>query len=102
MGNVGLLSSQLILAAFSFPWGALLWTIGLIAFGVGTWKAKALPRYVGLALILLEPGSILTGLALSPIAPLHERGGYSAGVEKGLVLAFMAAGLCSRYDEEYP
>src|SRR4051812_46382074 len=38
----------------------------------------------------LEPGSILTGLALSPIAPLHDRGAYSAGIEKGLALALIA------------
>lgn len=96
LGNVGLLAGQPILAAFGFPWGALLWMVGLIAFGIGTLKAKALPRYVGVALILLEPGSILTGLALSPISLLHDRGACSAGVEKGLALIFIALGLRSQ------
>lgn len=94
-GNIGLLTDQPMLSVLAFPWGAVLWAVGLIVFGLGTWKAGKLPKYVALALILLEPGSILTGLVLSPIAPLHDRGGYSAGVEKGLALAFIAYGLRS-------
>lgn len=95
LGNVGVLINQPILAALGFPWGAIIWMIGLIFFGIATWKAKMLPAYVGLSLILLEPGSILTGLALSPISPLHDRGGYSAGVEKGLALMLIGFGLRS-------
>jgi hypothetical protein len=95
LGNVGLLASQPLLAKFSFPWGALLWTVGLILFGVATWKAKILPAYAGFALILLEPASILTGLLLAPIAPLHERGAYSGAVEKGVVLAVIGLALRS-------
>src|SRR5262249_55723091 len=101
LGNVGLLTDYALLATLSFPWGALLWAGALIMFGVSTWKAKALPRYVGLALILLEPGSILTGLALSPIAPLHDRGAYTAGVEKGMALAVLAIGLRTRSRASY-
>jgi hypothetical protein len=95
LGNVGVTTGQTLLAVFGFPWGAVLWTLGLILFGIGTWQARLLPRYVALALILLEPGSILTGLALSPVAPLHDRGAYSAGIEKGLALALIACGLRS-------
>jgi hypothetical protein len=93
LGNVGLLADQPLLATFSFPWGALLWCLGMIVFGVGTWRTAALPRAVAVAIILLEPVSILTGLALSPIAPLHDRGAYSAGVEKGAAVAVVALGL---------
>ena len=93
LGNVGLVTDQPLLAAMSFPWGALMWTVALVVFGAGTWRAGVVPWYVGLALALLEPGSIVTGLLLSPIAPLHERGGYSAGVEKGLAVAVIAIGL---------
>ena len=91
-GNVGMLTDQPALAKLGFPWGAAVWTIGLILFGIATLKAGVFPRYVGIAIILLEPGSILTGLALSPIAPLHDRGAYSAGVEKGLVMALVSCG----------
>jgi hypothetical protein len=93
LGNVGVSLEQRTLAVLGFPWGAVLWTVGLIGFGVGTWLAKVLPRYVALTLILLEPGSILTGVLLAPVAPLHPRGGYSAGVEKGLCLALIGMGL---------
>jgi hypothetical protein len=93
LGNIGVSLEQRTLATLGFPWGAVLWTVGLVGFGIGTWQAKVLPRYVALTLILLEPGSILTGVLLVPVAPLHPRGGYSAGVEKGLCLAIMGMGL---------
>jgi hypothetical protein len=93
LGNVGVLTNFPWLAKFGFPWGALLWMAGLIVFGFGTWTTGTAPWYVGLALILLEPGSLLTGLALAPLAPLHDRGAYSAGVEKGFALAVVAFAL---------
>jgi hypothetical protein len=93
LGNLGVSFQQRVLATLGFPWGAALWTVGLIAFGIGTWQAKILPRYVALTLILLEPGSILTGLLLAPVAPLHSRGAYSAGVEKGICLALIGMGM---------
>ena len=93
LGNLGLLIDAPMLAVLSFPFGALLWIVTMLVFGVATWKTKVLPWYVGLALILFEPLSIATGLALSPIAPLHDRGGYSAGVEKGVAIAVIAVGM---------
>ena len=69
------------------------WMAGLIVFGIDTWIVKVLPWYVGPALILLESGALLTGLALAPVAPLHDRGAYSAGIEKGFVLAVVALAL---------
>jgi FtsH-binding integral membrane protein len=93
LGNVGVLINQAVLATFGFPWGAILWMLGLGVFGIATLMAKTLPLYVGISIILLEPGSLLTGLALSPIAPLYDRGAYSAGIEKGLVLALVALGM---------
>lgn len=93
LGNVGMLMNIPWLAKLGFPIGAVLWMAGLIAFGIATWITKTVPWYVGLSLILLEPGSLLTGIALSPIAPLHDRGAYSAGVEKGLALAIVAFAL---------
>lgn len=91
-GNAGLVTGHPALAVLAFPWGALLWTAGMLLFGAATWQAAVFPRAVALTIMLLEPGSLLTGLALSPIAPLHERGAYSAGVEKGAALAVVAFG----------
>lgn len=93
VGNMGAYAAQPTLAALGFPLGAILWTLGLIAFGVATLKLRMLPPYVGVTLILLEPGSILTGLALAPVAPLRDHGAYSAGVEKGLAMAIVGIGL---------
>ncbi|GAA4467225.1 hypothetical protein GCM10023189_50510 [Nibrella saemangeumensis] len=93
--NVGLLINQPLLATFSFPVGPMLWIAALIAYGVVTLKGRVLPRYVGWTLILLEPVSLLCGLALSTVAPLADRGAYSAGVEKGLALLLIAWGVRS-------
>ena len=93
LGNIGIQTEQKSLSALGFPGGAILWTVGLILFGAGTIKAKVVPRYVGWVLIFLEPGSILCGLALSPIAPLLDRGAYSAGIEKGAAVAVLGFAL---------
>jgi hypothetical protein len=91
-GSIGIQAEQPALAALGFPGGAVIWAAGLMVFGVATLRAAVFPRFVGIALLLLEPGSILTGLALAPISPLHDRGSYSAGVEKGLALALVSYG----------
>jgi hypothetical protein len=93
LGNVGVMLNNSLLSTMGFPGGAIVFALGLIAFGIATWRARVFPRYVALALILWEPGSIATGLLLAPISPLHDRGAYSAGVWKGLATALIAAGL---------
>jgi hypothetical protein len=90
VGNIGLIAGIPALEIFSAPMGILLWTVGLIFFGVGTIQAGVLPRYTGVVLMLLEPFSVLTGLALSPIAPINDRGAYTGAVEKGVALALIA------------
>ncbi len=96
VGNVGVLFEIPSLALFAFPWGAILWTLAMIPFGIGTARAGVFPRFVGISLALLEPGSMLTGLLLAPIAPLQSRGCYSGGVEKGLVMAVVSMGFLAR------
>ena len=93
LGNLGLVFNMPLLAKLGFPAGALLFMVVLMAFGVGTWRAKVLPRYAAVALILWEPGSIATGLLLAPISPLHERGTYSAGVWKGVAIGIVSMAL---------
>ncbi len=93
VGQAGVVLDVAALKVLGFPLGALLWLAALIPFGVATARAGVVPRRVGVALALLEPGSILTGLALAPIAGLADRGGYSGALEKGLVLALLAVGL---------
>ena len=93
VGNIGLIAGIPALEIFSAPWGILLWTVGLIFFGIGTIQAGVLPRYTGVVLMLLEPGSVLTGLALSPIAPIHDRGAYTGAVAKGIAMALIATAM---------
>jgi hypothetical protein len=93
LGNLGIVFDLHALSKLGFPGGAIIWTAGLIAYGVVTWRARVLPWYAALGLVLWEPGSIATGLLLSPIAPLLDRGAYSAGLEKGLATAVIAFGL---------
>lgn len=92
-GNVGLVTDQPVLAIFTVPWGALLWAAALVVFGIGTRKAAVLPGYAGVALMLLEPCSMLSGLALSPISPIHDRGAYSGALVKGFLVALVSAAL---------
>jgi hypothetical protein len=92
-GSIGLQLNIQSLAFLGFPGGAIVWIVGMFVFGLGLLKADVLPKYVGWAIILFEPGSMLAGMALSPIAPLLDRGAYSAGVEKGLAIAIVAWGL---------
>ena len=93
LGQVGVVLDVAALKVLGFPLGALLWLAALVPFGVATVRARVVPRRAGIALALLEIGSILTGVVLAPVAGLAERGAYSGALEKGLVLALLAAGL---------
>lgn len=92
-GNAGIVFHIAALRALGFPGGALLWLLVMVPAGVATYRAGVLPRRVGVLLALLEPLSIATGLALSPIAGLYDSGNYSGGIEKGLVVLLVARAL---------
>jgi hypothetical protein len=93
IGQVSLVIGLDFLTVLAFPAGVIAWLVAMIPFGVATAKARILPRRVGVALVLLEPGSILAGVALSPIAGLHDRGNFSGGLEKGLIVLMLAMAL---------
>jgi hypothetical protein len=97
-GFTGLVLGVDALALLGFPLGALLWLVAMVPFGIATARAGVVPRGVGIALALLEPGSILAGVALSPLAGLHDRGNFSGGLEKGLVVLLLAAALGAAAD----
>ena len=92
-GTLGVLLDIDALKVLGFPLGAVLWVAAMLPFGVATVRAGVVPAYAGVALALLEPASLLTGIVLSPIAGLHDRGSYSAGLEKGLVTLLVARAL---------
>lgn len=95
LGNVGTVLGIGALEVLGFPLGAMLWLLAMVPAGVATYRAGVLPRRVGVLMALLEPLSIATGVALSPIAGLHDRGNYSGALEKGLVLLLIALALRS-------
>jgi hypothetical protein len=90
---LGLVSNTPELVGFTAVVGIMAWIVGLLVYGIATWKTGVLPWWSAVAIILFEPGSVAFGLALSPIAPIHDRGAYSAGIEKGIALAVVGLGL---------
>lgn len=85
----------------AFPLGPLGWIGGMIAFGVATARAGVLPRRDAWLLALSQPLSMITSLALSPIAPVAERGAFSGVVAHGIVLLVLATSL-RRVDQPGP
>ena len=94
LGGIGNVAHNALLEHLGFPTGPVLWTVGLIVYGIATWRLRIFPRYVAWMLILFEPASILTGVALSPIAPLHDSGSYTGGIEKAVAVPIL--GLATR------
>lgn len=90
------------LAWLGFPLGALLWFVGLVMFGGAVRGAKVLPPYVGTAIAALEPASVVTGLAFSPLVGLSDHGAYSGALPKGVVLLLVARALSSLIDRGRP
>lgn len=80
---------------FAFPLGALIVMGGLMAFGIGTARAGVFPRRVGVAIAASQLLTMATGVALSPLVPLHDYGSYSGGLAHGAVLLVLAASLRS-------
>jgi hypothetical protein len=70
------------------------WVAGMLLLGVATVRARVAPAWVGAALILAEPATVLAALALSPWVPLHDEGSYSGAVANGM--AFLALGIALR------
>lgn len=89
LGGIGNVSHNALLEHLGFPTGPVLWTVGLIGYGIASWRIRIFPRYVAWTLILFEPASILTGIALSPIVPLHDSGSYTGGIEKAVAVLIL-------------
>ena len=86
VGQAGVVLGIDTLAGLAFPLGAGLFGLGLLGAGVATYRAGLVPRRYGVLLALLEVLSVLNGVLLSPLAGLHDRGSYSGGIAKGVVL----------------
>ena len=95
-GNIGLLTNTPVLIFFTVPWGILGWSIALLAYGVAVWRARLYPWWMALAIMLLEPLSVIGGLLLAPLSPIHDRGTYSGALAKGLAMLAIAGALRHR------
>ena len=93
LGNAGVVLDVETLKTLGFPGGAMLWLVAMVPAGIATYRAGVLPRRVGVLMAALEPLSIVTGLALSPIAGLYDSGNYSGCLEKGIVVILIARSL---------
>ena len=94
LGQVGVVLDIDALAGLAFPLGAMLFALGLVGAGVATYGAGLVPKRYGVLLAVLEVLSVLNGILLSPIAGLHDRGSYSGGIAKGVVLLLIMRAAC--------
>lgn len=95
-GNIGVITDNDALKTLGFPIGPIVWIAAMVAYGASTIRAGVFPQRIGWAIVLLEPLSIVTGVVLSPIAGLYDRGNFSGAVEKGVVLWIIATALADR------
>lgn len=51
-----------VLSWLVLPVGGLLLFLGLVLFGVGTWRARVLPRWCGAAMVMVLPFTLLTSV----------------------------------------
>ncbi|TMR98946.1 hypothetical protein [Nonomuraea basaltis] len=86
VGNIGVLLGSEATVAISFPVGPGLFSLGLLLFGIATFRAGVLPRWAGAALVLSQPLAIGIGLALVWHVPVHPHGSYTGGLGHGLVV----------------
>lgn len=108
VGQVGVVLGVDALAGLAFPLGAMLFAVGLVCAGIATYRAGLVPKRYGVLLAALEVLSVLNGILLSPLAGLHDRGSYSGGIAKGVVLLLVMRAACraataeqtSRYPQE--
>jgi hypothetical protein len=99
LGQAGVVLGIDALAGLAFPLGAMLFAVGLVGAGVATYRAGLVPKRYGVLLAGLEVLSVLNGILLSPIAGLHDRGSYSGGIAKGVVLLLVMRAACRAAQE---
>jgi hypothetical protein len=93
VGNLGVLLGNDAMVAIAFPVGPGLFSLGLLLFGVATFRAGVLPRYAGVALAMSQPMAIAVGLSLTWHVPVHPHGSYTGGIGHGLAVLALALAL---------
>ncbi len=77
--------------------GVVGWTVGMLILGYATVRARVVPAQAGVALMLAEPATVVTALALSPWVPLQSEGSYSGAIANGI--AFLMLGIAIRSEQ---
>ncbi|GAA2893100.1 hypothetical protein GCM10010517_57630 [Streptosporangium fragile] len=93
VGNVGVLLGSQAMVAVSFPIGPGLFSLGMLLFGIATFRAGILPRYAGVMLVLAQPLTIGIGVALSWHVPVHPHGSFTGGLGHGITVLMLAIAL---------
>ena len=96
VGQVGIITDADPLTRVVLPVGVAVWLLGFLLLGIATVRARVLPFWAGVALVLSQPLAVVTGLALSPISPLSSTGDYSGAIAHGLVWLALGAAIRSR------
>ncbi len=85
-----------------FPFGLLGFAIGSALLGVGLARHAIHPSWIGYAIAVAQPASVLTGLALSPIRELSDYGSYTGAVAHGVIWIAIAYALPRRSEQAVP
>ncbi|WP_238438783.1 hypothetical protein, partial [Frankia nepalensis] len=86
------------------PWTALLgpamlaWVVGMVALGIGTWRAGVVPAWAGVAIALAEPSTVGLAWVLRPISPLTDVGSYSGALGNAVAWLLVACALLTTAD----
>ena len=70
--------------------------VSIVLGGIAILRARLLPRWMGVALIVAQPLAVLLGLAFSPISPLADHGDYTGALGHGIVWGLIAAALLGK------
>lgn len=72
---------------------ALTWAAGLVLFGIGTARTGVLARWIGPAIALSQPLTVVAAVAMSRRVPLSPVGSYSGALAHGAVWLSIARSL---------
>lgn len=95
VGQAGIIADAQALKQTVLPAGVGMWLLGFVLFGIATTRARVLPPWTGVVLVLSQPLAVVAGVALSPISPLSSTGDYSGAIAHGLVWLALGAVLRS-------
>ncbi|AZG46441.1 hypothetical protein [Gordonia insulae] len=72
----------------------VLWMLSMVAFGIGTVRARVHPARVGVGLVVAEPLTIATGAALSVWVPVSGHGSYTGAIANGALFLMISGMNC--------